>query len=1650
MPPSLSLLRTAIVVLCSWLSVVSSASGAFTATAPSIVSDYTITSRQHTPALSPVTHELTATTFTANETPYIALSLPFAFPYWTGSASTVYATPNGGIQFDAGYTCCNLCENSGTCCQFMNYNTLVATPFGPISTCSFALSYNDMLAPFLTDLAPAYPTPMASGPQLVYGYDKNALQYTSIEGGESGEGDSSNGTAVWDSAYPFVIQYRNIPLNGQTDVLGPPFLSPYGVGMTFGVGLYATGRVDFYYWNVSDPILYDGWGGLERLLLVGLRQPSGQSQQNAYLTQYLDPNTGVLPSNGTYLPRSGVRSNSTWTFWPIGSSSCVGPPYALAEGGSVLRVVVKDYQNSTGAFNWTCRFVDAATNLTVPGADVAGVYNTADNEIDCVAPAAYANSTYAIELLADTLYGAVQLPVNRLSYSYIANTSRLAPAVAAPDTSIASLTLFCASCAVFRPAVCWYDCSGTLHGQAYTDDCGTCVGGTTGRTFDDALDCNGVCHGPFITLTSGECVCDGSEECASLAQSTLYVYDQSASYLYSVNGSVLSGNGGNVSLGAAALNDSGNGGDEAVDFDDSRFVTLPYTFTVSSDPFPFYLNFYFPFMGSAYNLVYISPYGAVLLSVPSPYCLATASLAHFDGLNDCYYEMVAGYMTLFDDPLSSYVVPNWSFLSTQHYFTVRYSNMHLAQATGPEAYVSFSITLYPTGRVSIDHHAVVPAADIAAVYGLPFERRLLVGMVTSPRRSVDLQSVYPSPFIALSERGNGLFALGVERLWRDTSVSTGVYPLPSAVVSGQTLDFIPFDINVCLSPKFGPAVGGQLLHINPQLTSPYLPYLTLACAVDNALYPAVFNATYQSFDCVLPAGLPDTAVAVGLGAWDTQTFLTTNRVYYEYRNASDPTLVDYGARYSIDGFCDACYSAQLLINTQYCYLDCADDWRGGAYIDDCGSCVGGATGQLPDAAKDCYGTCFGAFHNAPTLDGGSACVCQLGSNQTVARQQQCTNVPVMRPSASVYYQYVDGFTGATADTPLPVVASSNVSFTALAAGGADELTPVDLGFSFPWFGAVYRRVFVDEYGAIFLTNTTAACLQHGSRSLWTSSNSSCLYSLIAAAFTPDYAVLPTTAYTLTADTLSVVWTDANQSFSLTLDSGGGVAVDYRNVVDAAGEWLVGVRLGIPALLLPFPFFITAASYTSSCGVYACIYSNLPASYLTPAELSYLNSSYTSGYYPTRARFASPTSGRLSFCPFDIHFCLSPQAGPVRGGTLATLYNSASSCPTAADCCHARLNMTCNWGGRIVPAAYSMAAQSWQCASPAGVRNSVVSVWLEESGRRVGMATPLFFTYNDSAALPLSPSDSDLLTCANCAAVLPTYCWQDCTGTYRGNATNDTCGVCQPPTLTTAISMSGYVATAADFPYQSAADCMGVCYGPFALYNTTASHFLPSASPLPQCGCTVATESTALQRYLFPYTVLCAVWAKADGGSVARDTLSPLDGYQLFVLVSVLVVLVCAIVVEAVRWVQYVRRRMKMTPAERERERRRRERRRQRERDRRERRRRLELGLPLPHQNALPPGVAAMPVSPSQPQLQPAAVAAESPVAAATSAPTTPPAVTAAPSPASARTGGGGLTAAERATLSQLRAMGFNDDSVLLPLVRKCHGNVAAVLNQLLR
>ncbi len=80
------------------------------------------------------------------------------------------------------------------------------------------------------------------------------------------------------------------------------------------------------------------------------------------------------------------------------------------------------------------------------------------------------------------------------------------------------------------------DCAGVPGGNAYSDDCGYCVGGSTGLEENYAMDCNGDCDGTAFIDDCGECVggstgqeenwaMDCAGECFGSAQIVTYCLD---------------------------------------------------------------------------------------------------------------------------------------------------------------------------------------------------------------------------------------------------------------------------------------------------------------------------------------------------------------------------------------------------------------------------------------------------------------------------------------------------------------------------------------------------------------------------------------------------------------------------------------------------------------------------------------------------------------------------------------------------------------------------------------------------------------------------------------------------------------------------------------------------------------------------------------------------------------------------------------------------------------------------------------------------------------------------------------------------------------------------------------------------------------------
>jgi hypothetical protein len=148
---------------------------------------------------------LTWTYLDANKTddsPLSRIELPGGFPFYGKVKRHAQVSGNGGVHFDA-YPPCGCC--------------FVSSGGNGVESCNFNTSYDNMLAPYITDFIPA----------------------ASV--------NSSIATATLQNPARVLIRFKGIPLFGVTE---PPHAPLY----TFGVVLYTgTGRLRFVYEHVVLP-----------------------------------------------------------------------------------------------------------------------------------------------------------------------------------------------------------------------------------------------------------------------------------------------------------------------------------------------------------------------------------------------------------------------------------------------------------------------------------------------------------------------------------------------------------------------------------------------------------------------------------------------------------------------------------------------------------------------------------------------------------------------------------------------------------------------------------------------------------------------------------------------------------------------------------------------------------------------------------------------------------------------------------------------------------------------------------------------------------------------------------------------------------------------------------------------------------------------------------------------------------------------------------------------------------------------------------------------------------------------------------------------------------------------------------------------------
>jgi len=285
---------------------------------------------------------------------------------------------------------------------------------------------------------------------------------------------------------------------------------------TFEIRLSASGEISmiYYTYHVESAVSKD-----QQLLAVGLLQ---SWERNPPQKVSVELGWNIPDVYGTrYLPsRSSIQSQTRITFCPIPVDFCFFPRVGPISGGTEVYFIAEGLRiKCADNYQWECSF----GGVRVPGyfdlanqrvACVASRFLTAHSNISDVLKSGGSDPVVLVELFAD---GEKVLTTCYLWYTYLRETrspkspespeSPVVPVARSPKKAI------CDACASVLPQYCHRDCAGVTHGTARLDDCLQCIGGSTGRTRNQASDCMNICYGPFIHNKHGkkadkECRCN--------------------------------------------------------------------------------------------------------------------------------------------------------------------------------------------------------------------------------------------------------------------------------------------------------------------------------------------------------------------------------------------------------------------------------------------------------------------------------------------------------------------------------------------------------------------------------------------------------------------------------------------------------------------------------------------------------------------------------------------------------------------------------------------------------------------------------------------------------------------------------------------------------------------------------------------------------------------------------------------------------------------------------------------------------------------------------------------------------------------------------------------------------------------------------------
>eukprot|EP00467_Chlorarachnion_reptans_P021705 CAMPEP_0114521452 /NCGR_PEP_ID=MMETSP0109-20121206/20191_1 /TAXON_ID=29199 /ORGANISM="Chlorarachnion reptans, Strain CCCM449" /LENGTH=1191 /DNA_ID=CAMNT_0001702553 /DNA_START=327 /DNA_END=3899 /DNA_ORIENTATION=+ len=142
---------------------------------------------------------------------------------------------------------------------------------------------------------------------------------------------------------------------------------------------------------------------------------------------------------------------------------------------------------------------------------VDGSFISKGNYVQCEPPpfpfGGIGNATVVVSLLVSGFI----VPSKPLFVTYLpfnsSSASTASPSLLEKLANLSKVPALCDRChRRTKNATCFHDCFGEWNGDALTDTCGDCTGGSTGLAVNYNADCQGVCNGPF-EMSEGFCVC---------------------------------------------------------------------------------------------------------------------------------------------------------------------------------------------------------------------------------------------------------------------------------------------------------------------------------------------------------------------------------------------------------------------------------------------------------------------------------------------------------------------------------------------------------------------------------------------------------------------------------------------------------------------------------------------------------------------------------------------------------------------------------------------------------------------------------------------------------------------------------------------------------------------------------------------------------------------------------------------------------------------------------------------------------------------------------------------------------------------------------------------------------------------------------------